>query len=268
MPTTLGIDTAWTMTQPSGVALLASGERLRLMRVARSYDEFNALGDPAPADWSLPVAGGPPDMTRLMEAATQVGKGEPPLVVALDMPLSTQPITGRRTADNRVAQAYSARWAAPHTPTAIRPGPIADTLFSQLTALGYTWLGAESAPTVGGQPVFIETYPHPAIIELMGLTRRLPYKVARRGRYDRELDAKASWSALAAALDSLRAALATRIDGLEAVPSAITLPRRALKGLEDALDALVCAWVAAEFLAGRTLPYGNAHAAIWLPVPR
>ena len=38
-----------------------------------------------------------------------------------------------------------------------------------------------------------------------------------------------------------------------------------LKRCEDALDALVCAWVGAEFLAGRTTGLGDDTAAIWCP---
>ena len=39
----------------------------------------------------------------------------------------------------------------------------------------------------------------------------------------------------------------------------------ALKRYEDALDALVCAWVGVEYLGGRTLPLGDGDAAIWCP---
>jgi predicted RNase H-like nuclease len=38
-----------------------------------------------------------------------------------------------------------------------------------------------------------------------------------------------------------------------------------LKRYEDALDALVCAWVGTEYLAGRTVPLGDDTAAIWCP---
>ncbi len=37
----------------------------------------------------------------------------------------------------------------------------------------------------------------------------------------------------------------------------------ALKRYEDALDALVCAWVGIEFLAGRARAMGDAEAVIW-----
>jgi predicted RNase H-like nuclease len=38
-----------------------------------------------------------------------------------------------------------------------------------------------------------------------------------------------------------------------------------LKRFEDALDALVCAWVGIEHLAGRTRALGDGDAAIWSP---
>ncbi|MDW7774366.1 MAG: hypothetical protein SCH71_15885 [Desulfobulbaceae bacterium] len=38
-----------------------------------------------------------------------------------------------------------------------------------------------------------------------------------------------------------------------------------LKRYEDALDALVCAWVGVKFLEGETQPLGDETAAIWCP---
>lgn len=43
-------------------------------------------------------------------------------------------------------------------------------------------------------------------------------------------------------------------------------PAAGLERHEDALDALVCAWVGTEHLAGRTAALGDAEAAIWTPV--
>ncbi len=42
-------------------------------------------------------------------------------------------------------------------------------------------------------------------------------------------------------------------------------PFARLKRYEDALDALVRAWVGIEYLAGRTRAFGDADAAIWTP---
>jgi len=43
---------------------------------------------------------------------------------------------------------------------------------------------------------------------------------------------------------------------------AVSIPR--LKRYEDSLDALVCAWVDAKYLAGEAKPYGDDTAAIWV----
>ena len=121
---------------------------------------------------------------------------------------------------------------------------------------------------------FAEVYPHAAILELAGLSFRLPYKVERRASSFKHGDAARRWQWCAVFLDVLRDQLALRIDGVDAaLPSAqellaATTRRRqaVLKGLEDVLDALVCAWVGCELLAGRTRAYGDADAAILVPV--
>jgi hypothetical protein len=40
---------------------------------------------------------------------------------------------------------------------------------------------------------------------------------------------------------------------------------RRLKRFENAIDALACAWMAAEYVDGRARRIGNALAAIWIP---
>jgi predicted RNase H-like nuclease len=37
------------------------------------------------------------------------------------------------------------------------------------------------------------------------------------------------------------------------------------KTYEDALDALVSAWVGMKYLEGNATPYGDSTAAIWIP---
>ncbi len=40
------------------------------------------------------------------------------------------------------------------------------------------------------------------------------------------------------------------------------------KGYEDALDALVCAWVALQFFKGTCYAYGDKTSCIWIPGKR
>ena len=73
-------------------------------------------------------------------------------------------------------------------------------------------------------------------------------------------------------LNKLRRALAHEIEGVDRIiPSAHRIlqlgQRRLLKNLEDALDALVCAWTGIQILRGRAVAYGDDAGAIWVPKP-
>jgi predicted RNase H-like nuclease len=277
----VGIDAAWTARHPSGVALVRvpTRDKPRLLRIARSYEEFCSIPPNERIDWKTTVRGSPPDIPALLATCEKI-TGEMPQVIALDIPLGARPITGRRTADNMVTRLYSNRRAGTHSPNAQRPGLISRMIFQQLTTCGFTWLHAEtsmfshkfSRREKRNHHVFIEAYPHPAIIELLNLTERLKYKVSKRQKYWPAGDRRTRWAAVAQQLDRLRAGLAERIHGIEKwMPSAQSFVKteRAsrLKGYEDAIDAVVCAWIGCEFLAGRCVAYGDAESAIWLPRP-
>ena len=117
MPVILGIDAAWSVTQPSGVALIA-GETagLRLMSVASSYTEF--CTGPGIS------RGSEPEPPALLERAAALA-GRPVSLVSVDMPLARTPITRRRAADDAVSRAFGAMACGTHTPTLSRPGPLA-----------------------------------------------------------------------------------------------------------------------------------------------
>ncbi|GJM21405.1 MAG: hypothetical protein DHS20C15_13200 [Planctomycetota bacterium] len=268
---TLGLDAAWTRRAPSGVALLEGPLHApRLTLVARDLDEALQGGT---RDWlSKPVGGFDALPALLAQLAPLHAAG-------CDIPLGAEPITSRRACDTELSRAYGARKAAVHSPTAQRPGPLACELREAFAAIGLSVLGAGQVAPVSTTPVapghVFEVYPHAAIIELMRLPRRLPYKVARRGKAFAHLPSAERFKWCAVFLDALRGALAQQIAGVnELIPSAQALlragtPRReaTLKGVEDALDAVVCAWVAHEALAGRTRAYGDATSAIRVPEP-
>jgi len=66
---------------------------------------------------------------------------------------------------------------------------------------------------------------------------------------------------------AIRDALAQVFKGLslELPEPTIIKSLSALKRCEDALDALVCAWVGVEYRAGRTVALGGDDTAIWCP---
>ena len=92
MSAILGIDAAWTLTQPSGVALVRkTSETWECVALAPSYSAFIALGKGIHVGWSDGRSGAAPDVRQLL-AASQSICGDAVDVVAVDMPLSRKPI--------------------------------------------------------------------------------------------------------------------------------------------------------------------------------
>ena len=102
----------------------------------------------------------------------------------------------------------------------------------------------------------------------MRAPERLPYKVSKNGSYwvkglpaiERKRRLLEQWTAI---LDRLQ----QNIDGIE-----IPLPKdheqftfQHLKRYEDAIDGLVCAWMATRYLDGEAIPLGDDTGAIWIP---
>ena len=246
----LGIDAAWTLHQPSGVAV--AQERAgcwRLQVVAPSYESF-VSSDAAP------------DAAALLEA-TRRRCGRAPDVVAIDMPLSRSPITARRVSDDAVSRAYGARHCSTHTPSVLRPGPISDRLTAGFAREGYG-LATERLRT----PALIEVYPHPALVELVQAERRLPYKTGKVHSYWPDLNPVGRREALAEVWATIVGRLDGEVEGVAAQlpPPDMTAPLRTLKAYEDMLDAVVCAWVGVCALEGRAQPFGDETSAIWIPV--
>ncbi|PKQ04815.1 MAG: DUF429 domain-containing protein [Alphaproteobacteria bacterium HGW-Alphaproteobacteria-11] len=259
----LGIDAAWTLTQPSGVALVdCQHGRWRLTAVAASYQRFLALADSLLLPETRP-SGSRPDVPALLAAAERLTDA-PVDLVAVDMPLARSPITCRRSSDDAVSRSYGGRGAGTHSPSSIRPGPVSNALTSEFSLAGFPLLTSDIAA-----PGLIEVYPHPALIELTRAPERLPYKVSRTGKYwrgqpltQRRINLCAEWGKIVVALDA-------EIDGVAAAFPEIETPTGGalLKASEDMLDAVVCAWVGICAIEGRAIPFGDDNSAIWIPKP-
>lgn len=261
----LGIDAAWSEKAPSGVALVRqSGERCSCLGLAPSYEAFLCLAQGQAVDWSAKPTGGTPDAAQLLDAVSVLA-GTTPTVVCIDMPLSMDPISGRRSAEERVSKIYGGAWCAAHSPSATRPGRISDQLRMDFAAHGYRL--ATTAPESWATPCLVEVYPHPAIVRLMNLKRRLEYKVSKASKYWPHTSTAAHRQFLVDNLSALRTTLACRIESIVLdIPAGNQRQSMAdLKRIEDALDALVCCWVGVEYLAGRAEPLGDSSAAIWCP---
>jgi predicted RNase H-like nuclease len=258
----LGIDAAWTPTNPSGVALGIEREgRWRLLAAEPSYAHFTARADGREAPQGL--WGAKPVARQLLEAAERLA-GRTADIVAVDMPLARTPICGRRTSDIEVSKAYGARRAATHSPSEARPGSLSDDLRGEFEAAGYPLL--TSSPADRG---LIEVYPHPALIEFDNAGERLKYKASKARAYWPDLDADSRWLELNKVWARIVALLEARLEGAAALlplPSA-RYPIARVKGFEDALDAAVCVAIGVEVLEGRAKAYGDTNSAIWVPSP-
>jgi predicted RNase H-like nuclease len=183
----------------------------------------------------------------------------------MDMPLSLEPITRRRAADDAVSRAYGNKGCAVPSPSAERPGRLADEVRACAATLGFP-LATASTPA-GPCPALIEVYPHPALIHILERDFRIPSKVAKTTRYWRDATQQERIARLHEQHTRILSALGEHI-----VDLSLQLPEKAqigslasLKAYEDALDALVCAWVGIRYVQGDCRAFGDSNAAIWIP---
>jgi predicted RNase H-like nuclease len=266
MPVVLGIDAAWTSTEPSGVALLrGEADRWECLAVAPSYEAYLGCPTRAGVDWTQPrFTGSPPEMSQLLKTSERLS-GEAVELVAIDMPVSTVPFWSRRQADHEISVRFGGAWCAAHSPTMTRPGRVSVDVMHQLEGAGYPLLARHGSPPPHRGT--IEVYPHPAILALMRTRRRLPYKVQKSKRLWPQQSTRERIALLLEQFTLIHDQLRQRISAIpDILPAADEVRSLAqLKRYEDSLDALVCGWVGIEALSGRAESYGDANAAIWVP---
>jgi predicted RNase H-like nuclease len=261
MRAVLGIDAAWTLTQPSGVAAAAECTNgWRLTGVAPSYQCFHCVANPG-RQAELRPTGSEADAVQLISCASRLC-GCTIDLIAVDMPLARTPITGRRISDNAVSSTYGARQCGTHTPNGLRPGPVSEKLRDDFAASGYPLVTSSLAPRG-----VIEIYPHPALVELTDASTRLPYKVSRIRSYWPRATPSERRNLLLVEWRKIVDLLEDQITGVRALlpiptPDAAVIE---MKAFEDSLDAVISAWVAICALEGRAKSYGDENSAIWIP---
>jgi predicted RNase H-like nuclease len=263
VPAVLGIDAAWTLRNPSGVALVTENSTgWCLLAAEASYQRFIARVDRSLVAEERP-SGSSPDGSALLRSAATLSHGAIDLV-AIDMPLARSPILRRRHSDNEVSRAYGGRKCGTHSPSAQRPGRISDELTEQFKCAGFPLRTAAFST-----PGLIEVYPHPALVELARASERLPYKASKVGKYWPELNLPErrarlyhEWSRIVALLEGVVVGVKAALPELELNASGYEL-----KAFEDRLDAIICAWVGICVLEGRAKSFGDDESAIWIPHP-
>jgi predicted RNase H-like nuclease len=258
----LGIDAAWVAHNPAGVAVaVRAGKGWRLAGLAPSYDQFMDLAAGRPVDWSVRPPGGKPYIPDLLAAAGRLA-GAPVTLATIDMPVGTELVTGRRASDREINRAFAANWCATHSPQPDRPGPFGHAIAKDFRAAGFPV--APATGRVGTRKRLLEVYPHAAVLRLLGLEKRAPYKVQNSRRYWPGTSLAGRRAKLLAWHGRIAAALAGELGEL---PDPGIPPKglSALKRREDAIDAAVCAWVGCRYLDGCAEAFGDDTSAIWAP---
>ena len=186
--------------------------------------------------------------------------------IAVDAPLIIRNQFGRRRCESELSAAYGSRWASTHSSNLDKfPDAAPVRLGDLLTRLGHLHLGQP-----GRARWQVECYPHPAIIEVFGLEKRLAYKkgtVAERRIGQAKLaglikrlksDPVLPLSVSAAHQDVLDESRITELTGAE------------LKTNEDGLDAIVCLYIAGLYAVGTSMQiFGDVDDGyIVVPAPR
>ena len=265
-PCVLGIDAAWTAHQPSGIALVQNtATGWSCLAIAPNYEAFIDQASGQPWDHEQKATGSKPDPAALLKASKQLDGAEVSCI-SVDMPLATSPITSRRAADTAISSRFGTKGCAVHSPSAERPGAIADQLRADFAALGYPLHTSGREQTT---PALIECYPHVALLALLKQDYRVPYKVSRSGKYWKaeKLTRRERIERLLKQFQEIKDGLNKHISG---IPDFIPEPSEvstlaSLKPVEDMLDGLICAWIGIEHLEGRTVGLGDHTAAIWIP---
>jgi predicted RNase H-like nuclease len=201
------------------------------------------------------------DALYVMKVVPSIAKGEDILEIlieledvrgiAIDAPLIINNVSGQRHCERELNKEYSGRHAGAY-PTNLSLFPDADAvkLSEELTKLGY-------AHCDKGGYFQIEVYPHPAIIEIFGLSERHQYK---KGRVNEKRAGQVNLSNMIKKLAHssvlplhLIGDLDVALDEHEIMP----LRGRGLKHNEDALDSIICAYIAGLYYTGFTRTFGS-----------
>jgi predicted RNase H-like nuclease len=225
-PRYIGLDLAWSGRNRSGGAVLVLEEPGRVRLLAAS----GLLGS---------------DAELLDFVAAHLPDGAP-VVIGVDAPLWVPNETGRRRCDHELSLAFHKEEAGAYPGNRqllAKDGSIRGEQLAQALANRFGVATALPIPQQGAGRYLAEIFPHPAHVRLFGLPLTLKYK-RKTGRSETALAAEfARYQQLLLGLATACPALAGH-EALCATPFA-PLRRREQKALEDATDALTCAYVAA-----------------------
>ncbi|NEO28263.1 MAG: DUF429 domain-containing protein [Kamptonema sp. SIO4C4] len=214
----LGIDFGWRSGASGLCCLQIEGTKLQLLNCQRQVEIADILA------W---VDGW---MT-----------GDESAMIAVDAPTLIPNETGMRLPD-RLTHKYFGRYHAGCYPANLKR-PFAERTVQ--FGLSLQERGFQHAPTITAKKkgrYQIEVFPHPAIVHLFNLERILKYKKGKLA--DRKLELQKLLTLITTQLPKAEPALGVPLPFSTALTS---LKGRELKALEDQVDSLLCAYVAAHW---------------------
>jgi predicted RNase H-like nuclease/ppGpp synthetase/RelA/SpoT-type nucleotidyltranferase len=225
----IGVDLAWGLRQPTGLAVLDDDGRLVHLSAVRTDDEIRTA------------------LAPYVDGAC---------LVAFDAPLVVHNATGNRPAETLLNKDFARFDAGAHPANTGKP-ELDPPRGAGLCAA----MGLDLNPRSGRDRRAVEVYPHPATVALFRLGRTLKYK----NKPGRDLDQlRAELLLLMGLLEGLRVAEPPLDLGSEAWPAlraaVETATRKSeLRVVEDQVDAVVCAYVArfADARPEDTTTYGD-----------
>jgi len=157
--------------------------------------------------------------------------------IAIDASLIINNSCGMRQCEREISREYGSRGAACHASNAtLYPNADSVYLSSQLLKAGFNHL-------LGNQWQ-IECYPHPALIEIFSLSKRLKYK---KGKVAEKRAGQIKLVALLRKLENsriLKLVVNEKTSQIMNESHIESLHGQALKNNEDALDSIVCLYIA------------------------
>lgn len=226
----LGVDLAWGVRRPTGVAVLDEDGRLVHVSAAKTDDEIVAAMEPYVDDDCL---------------------------VAIDAPLIVTNPTGNRPAEAALNKDFARFDAGAHPSNTSKPEFSEQPRGARIAAR----LGLDMNPRSGRRRRAIEVYPHPATVALFRLGRTLKYK----NKSGRDIDQlRAELIMLFGLLEGLASAdppLLLDNPSWHALRSAAenAVRKSELRAVEDQVDAVLSAYIGlfATRAPDRTTTYGD-----------
>jgi predicted RNase H-like nuclease len=219
-PVCIGLDLAWGERNRTGGAVLVGG---RL------------------AAWTGLLT----DNAAILDFVAAHLPADRPAIVAIDAPLRVPNLTGRRACDHEVSLAWGRfeAGAYPANRTLLaRNGAVRGEVLAAALRERFEFVEQAPIPLRGAGRYLCEVFPHPAHVALFDLDRTLKYK-RKPGRSSAQI--RGEFQRYQVLLASLTVATPPLLDAQSLLTIDATERRgQALQAVEEALDALTCAYVA------------------------